>query len=377
MISLMRWSSRLILPRSRSGVRGSVRSADGRCPGDHEVPRASASPPSPVASTSSTKVTASHGFHWRETGFTTPRQRRAHPRAPGAGPHGGGEHRAADEQGHRLAGDERVAEQRRRDREPGAPEQQHHGAGQRAEQLPGARTSSCAPSYHFRPRTRRRSPAALAASEPLRSTQTASSRVTEPNQGYAATRPPHSSAPTDEQRRPPGPFGERRPALLGRAPAAAAGAVRGSRSMTVWCSVSSLVPSAPTGWAARAARRSTGRPARCARGGVRHRHLVRRRRRRRAAAAWERPAAAASPGSRRAWAAARPRGRGSRRGAGAAAPGMPERSCSPRRTRSMIAIDGPRPNGGWPVAAKATVAAHECTSEAVVASSPYRISGAR
>ena len=43
----------------------------------------------------------------------------------------------------------------------------------------------------------------------------------------------------------------------------------------------------------------------------------------------------------------------------------------------MIAIDGPRPNGGRPVAAKATVAAHECTSEAVVASSPYRISGAR
>ena len=43
----------------------------------------------------------------------------------------------------------------------------------------------------------------------------------------------------------------------------------------------------------------------------------------------------------------------------------------------MIAIDGPRPNGGLPVAANATVAAHECTSEAVVASSPCRISGAR
>ena len=41
----------------------------------------------------------------------------------------------------------------------------------------------------------------------------------------------------------------------------------------------------------------------------------------------------------------------------------------------MIAIEGPRPNGGWPVPAYATVAAHECTSDAVVASSPYRISG--
>ncbi len=43
----------------------------------------------------------------------------------------------------------------------------------------------------------------------------------------------------------------------------------------------------------------------------------------------------------------------------------------------MIAIEGPRPNGGDPVAANATVAAHECTSTAGVASSPYRISGAR
>ena len=43
----------------------------------------------------------------------------------------------------------------------------------------------------------------------------------------------------------------------------------------------------------------------------------------------------------------------------------------------MMAIDGPRPKGGLPVAAKATVAAHECTSEAAVASSPCRISGAR
>ncbi len=43
----------------------------------------------------------------------------------------------------------------------------------------------------------------------------------------------------------------------------------------------------------------------------------------------------------------------------------------------MIAIDGPRPNGGLPVPANATVAAQECTSEAVVASSPCRISGAR
>ena len=43
----------------------------------------------------------------------------------------------------------------------------------------------------------------------------------------------------------------------------------------------------------------------------------------------------------------------------------------------MTAIDGPRPNGGRPVPASATVAAHEWTSEAVVASSPYRISGAR
>ena len=43
----------------------------------------------------------------------------------------------------------------------------------------------------------------------------------------------------------------------------------------------------------------------------------------------------------------------------------------------MIAIEGPRPKGGRPVPAKATVAAHECTSEAGVASSPYRISGGR
>ena len=37
--------------------------------------------------------------------------------------------------------------------------------------------------------------------------------------------------------------------------------------------------------------------------------------------------------------------------------GRPVRSCSPRRTRSMIAIDGPRPNGARPVPAYATVAA--------------------
>ena len=36
----------------------------------------------------------------------------------------------------------------------------------------------------------------------------------------------------------------------------------------------------------------------------------------------------------------------------------------------MIAIAGPVPNGGRPVAANTTVAAQECTSEAVVASSP-------
>ncbi len=43
----------------------------------------------------------------------------------------------------------------------------------------------------------------------------------------------------------------------------------------------------------------------------------------------------------------------------------------------MIAIAGPVPYGDWPRPAKATVAAHECTSEASVASSPYRISGGR
>ena len=57
--------------------------------------------------------------------------------------------------------------------------------------------------------------------------------------------------------------------------------------------------------------------------------------------------------------------------------GSPPRSCSPRRTRSMIAIEGPRPKGGFPVPAKVTDAAQECTSDAVVASSPCRISGAR
>ncbi len=49
---------------------------------------------------------------------------------------------------------------------------------------------------------------------------------------------------------------------------------------------------------------------------------------------------------------------------------MPDRSCSPRRTRSMIAIAGPLPYGGRPVAANTTVAAQACTSEAGVASSP-------
>ena len=43
----------------------------------------------------------------------------------------------------------------------------------------------------------------------------------------------------------------------------------------------------------------------------------------------------------------------------------------------MIAIAGPVPYGGRPVAANTTVAAQACTSEAAVASSPYRISGAR
>ena len=43
----------------------------------------------------------------------------------------------------------------------------------------------------------------------------------------------------------------------------------------------------------------------------------------------------------------------------------------------MIAIDGPRPNGGRPVPAYVTVAAQEWMSEASDASSPCRISGAR
>ncbi len=58
------------------------------------------------------------------------------------------------------------------------------------------------------------------------------------------------------------------------------------------------------------------------------------------------------------------------RTSGSRSTGTPDRSCSPRRTRSMIAIAGPVPNGGRPVAANTTVAAQECTSEAVVASSP-------
>jgi hypothetical protein len=66
-----------------------------------------------------------------------------------------------------------------------------------------------------------------------------------------------------------------------------------------------------------------------------------------------------------------------RRTSGSNAGGTADRSCSPRRTRSMMAIAGPVPNGGRPLAANTTVAAQECTSEAVVASSPYRISGAR
>ena len=43
----------------------------------------------------------------------------------------------------------------------------------------------------------------------------------------------------------------------------------------------------------------------------------------------------------------------------------------------MIAIEGPEPYGDRPRPAYATVAPHEWTSEAVVASSPWRISGGR
>ena len=47
-----------------------------------------------------------------------------------------------------------------------------------------------------------------------------------------------------------------------------------------------------------------------------------------------------------------------------------------RRTRSITATDGPRPNGARPVPAYATVAAQPCTSAAVVGSSPCSVSGA-
>nr|WP_238694446.1 hypothetical protein [Nocardioides daphniae] len=73
------------------------------------------------------------------------------------------------------------------------------------------------------------------------------------------------------------------------------------------------------------------------------------------------------------------RGSGSRPASttSATSSGRPVRSCSPRRTRSITATDGPLPKGARPVPAKATVAAHEWMSEATLASSPCRISGAR
>ena len=258
-----------------------VRSADGRSPGDHDVPRGSASPPSPVASTSSTNVTASHASSGPASGLTTRASGDRTREPPGPGPHRAGEDRAADEQRHRLAGDERVAEQRGRDRQPGAPQHEHHGARERPEQVPGRarraagrRRTTCGRA----PAAGR--PAALAASEPLRSSQTSEQRGRPSRTRGTPRRRRRTAARRRRAGSRAGPFGERRAALLGRQ-RRQAGARAGPAPSTVWCSVSSSA-SRRAGRASRPGSTSVGRRVR--RGAQRRRTAsssVRHRRRRR------------------------------------------------------------------------------------------------
>ena len=135
-------------------VRRPVRSADGRCPGDHDVPRDVArAAPSPVASTSSTNVTASHGFQRRGDRVDQPATAADAPAShPGRSTPTPRSPTPQTNRVDRLAGDERVAEQRRGDGQPGAPEHEHHRARPASgSSSHGARMSSCAPSYHLRP----------------------------------------------------------------------------------------------------------------------------------------------------------------------------------------------------------------------------------
>ena len=250
----------------------------------------------------------------------------------------------------------------------------------------GARRSSCAPSYHLRPRqptpvaggAARRASRCAAARPPARSAATR-----EPGVRRARRRRRQARRRTSRRHRRM-PLGQRRAAAgPGRSPAGrrAAAGRRARARRAVWCSVAPGAvgrrrsrPGSTSVAAVAGARVGEGAAAtaygivirsvrrRACRSGPGRRHL-----------------GSQPPEDRVEGRTARRLGLegGSRRAAGAAAPGTPERSCSPRRTRSITAIGGTPPEGGLPVAAKATVAAHECTSEAGVASSPYRISGAR
>ena len=229
------------------------------CPGDHE--RAARLRPGRRArwrATRSTKVDGQPGLPPARGRVHHARERGADPRAAGAGPHRAREDRPADEQRHRLAGDERVAEQRRGDGQPSAPEDEHQGAGQRAQQLPGGaeqeqrhRRTTCARAAVAAPRPRWRRASRCAAARPAARGRPSRTTGTPPR-GHRRAAPPTTSSVARRARSANG----GRPCSEGPGGMTAIGGggcvegvlgARGLRSTTVWCSVNSLVPSAPRG----------------------------------------------------------------------------------------------------------------------------------
>ena len=137
-----------------------------------------------------TATPPSHGPADRESGWTTRDSGRADARATRAAEERDGQHEPGHEQGDRLPRGQGVADQGARDSEPQAPQCQHHGAGDRADQVPRRCPAATAmPSYHLRPRNRRRSTCALVASEPLAHRRTATRTPSRASQGYAAATP--------------------------------------------------------------------------------------------------------------------------------------------------------------------------------------------
>ena len=199
---MMRCCMALIVPR-RSSCPGIGPDSGRSSPGVHAVPRCSASMPSTSA------ATIGHDD-------------RGGPRPPGAGQrvdHPGQRRSAPATRPARSTSRPRTSCRTRRGSAAPRPRTRSRSAPRRPParrsrarsitvvgiertRSQGVRSRNCAPSYHFRPRSRRRSPAALAASEPLRSTQTRSTSAERAEPGVRRDRPRRSTrAAADEQRR--------------------------------------------------------------------------------------------------------------------------------------------------------------------------------